>query len=326
MEKTKLLVTLPMKPEHIERLYNTEAYELRYSGAPTDAELAWAQVIIGMPKVSQLKKAENLRWVQLTSAGNEEYSRAAGELPENLVITNLSGAFGRSMSEFALLMTLTLYKHLHLYRDNQNARVWRDEGRQLSPRGKNVILLGAGNIASETAELFKAFDCRITAVRRNAELEPCFPFDRFCGLSALDGELEKADIVICALPDTPETRGLLNRDRLALLKNSAVLINLGRGSLIDTDALTELLESGGILGAALDVTSPEPLPPEHPLWKCRNAVITPHITGGSLGHLDETEKRLFDICSENLLRYSRGEPLMNKVDLAAGYREQENRA
>ncbi len=324
MEKINLLITLPFRAEHAGRLYNTEKYNAVYSACPSDSELAAAEVIIGMPKAPQLAKAKSLKWVQISSAGNDEYVNMP-EFPKNAVLTNLSGAFGRSMSEFALTMTLCLYKHMHLYRDNQNIPVWRDEGRQLSPRGKKVLLLGAGNIAGETAELFKAFDCEITALRRHAKIKPAFPFDRFISISELEAELAKADIVICALPNTPETRGLLNRERLMLLKSSAVLINLGRGTLIDTDALADILAEGRILGAAVDVTYPEPLPLEHPLWKCKNAIITPHITGGSLGHLDETEKRLFDICSENLLRYAEGGQLLNVVDFEAGYRETENR-
>lgn len=317
-----VLLVQPFKAEHIERLYNTGNYEIFQSDNPTDEDLAKAEIILGMPTVDQLKKAKNLEWVQISSAGNEKYMNG---FPEGVILTNLSGAFGRSMSEFALMMVLNLYKHLHLYRDNQNIAFWHDEGRQMSPRGKNVLLLGAGNIASETAELFKAFECSITAIRRTADIKTEYPFDRFETVDALNDELKKADIIICALPETEETKKLLNKERLSLLKSDAVLINLGRGSLIDTDALVEILNEKKILGAALDVTDPEPLPKEHPLWKCRNAIVTPHITGGSLGHLDETERRLFEICSENLQRYAEGKPLLNKVDFSSGYRQNENR-
>lgn len=312
----------PFKAEHIERLYNTKNYEIFQSDNPTDEDLAKAEIILGMPTVEQLKKAKNLEWVQISSAGNEKYMNG---FPEGVILTNLSGAFGRSMSEFALMMTLNLYKHLHLYRDNQNIAFWHDEGRQMSPRGKNVLLLGAGNIASETAELFKAFECSITAIRRTADIKAEYPFDRFKTVDALNDELKKADIIICTLPETEGTKKLLNKERLSLLKSNAVLINLGRGSLIDTDALVEILNENRILGAALDVTDPEPLPNEHPLWKCRNAIVTPHITGGSLGHLDETERRLFEICNENLQKYAEGKPLLNKVDFSSGYRQNENR-
>lgn len=318
----KVLLVQPFKAEHIERLYNTENYILLQADNPTAEELKEASIILGMPTVDQLQKAENLEWVQISSAGNEKYING---FPKGVILTNLSGAFGRSMSEFALMMTLNLYKMLHLYRDNQSNAYWHDEGRQLSPRKKNVLLLGAGNIASETAELFKAFECNITAIRRASDIKAEYPFDRFEALASLDEELKKADIVICALPETKETKKLLNKERLSLLKSDSVLINLGRGSLIDTDALVEILNENRILGAALDVTEPEPLPEEHPLWKCKNAIITPHITGGSLGHLDETERRLFEICSENLQRYSEGRPLLNRVDFSSGYRQIENR-
>lgn len=320
--KKKVLLVQPFRAEHIERLYNTEKYDVIQSDDPTDEELSEAEIILGMPTANQLRKAKKLEWVQISSAGNEKYMK---NFPDGVILTNLSGAFGRSMSEFALTMVLNLYKHLHLCRDNQNNAFWHDEGRQKSPRGKNVLLLGAGNIASETAELFKAFECSITAIRRTAGIRAEYPFDRFETLDSLDEELKKADIIICALPETEKTKKLLNKERLSLLKPDAVVINLGRGSLIDTDALVEILNENRILGAALDVTDPEPLPEEHPLWKCRNAIITPHITGGSLGHLDETERRLFEICSENLQRYAEGKPLLNKVDFSSGYRQNENR-
>lgn len=318
----KVLMVQPFKAEHIERICNADNYELIQADNPTDAQLAESEIILGMPTVDQLRKAKKLEWVQISSAGNEKYMHS---FPEGVILTNLSGAFGRSMSEFALAMALNLYKHLQLYRDNQNIAYWHDEGRQLSPRKKNVLLLGAGNIAGETAELFKAFECKITAIRRTAGIKAEFPFDRFETLDSLNDELKKADIVICALPETQETKKLLSKERLSLLKSDAILINLGRGSLIDTDSLVEILNENRILGVALDVTDPEPLPEIHPLWKCKNAIITPHITGGSLGHLDETERRLFEICNENLQRYAEGKPLLNKVDFSSGYRQNENR-
>ena len=123
------------------------------------------------------------------------------------------------------------------------------------------------------------------------------------------------------LPGTKETAGLLDERRLRLMKKTAVLVNAGRGSLIDTAALEKVMAEGHLFGAALDVTAPEPLPESSPLWDMDNVIITPHVAGIGFGHLPETESKIADICCENLARYVRGEALINLVDRATGYRE-----
>jgi phosphoglycerate dehydrogenase-like enzyme len=139
-------------------------------------------------------------------------------------------------------------------------------------------------------------------------------------LEEVEQLLPQADILVSALPSTPATRGLLHEKRLGLLKPSAVLVNVGRGDLIDCAALARQLEEGKLFGAALDVTSPEPLPQDHPLWHAPNTIITPHITGSSFGHLPETTEKIYKICLQNMARYRDGQPLNNVVDLTVGYR------
>ncbi|MBQ8953566.1 MAG: D-2-hydroxyacid dehydrogenase, partial [Clostridia bacterium] len=151
-------------------------------------------------------------------------------------------------------------------------------------------------------------------------------FDAMITLDGLDAALPEADIVVCALPSTPATIGLFGRARLGLMKETAVLVNVGRGNLIDCAALAEHLAAGRLWGAALDVTDPEPLPAEHPLWACRNALITPHITGGCFGHLQATETFTFALCRDNLIRFRDGQPLLNAIDFETGYRATEGRA
>ena len=139
-----------------------------------------------------------------------------------------------------------------------------------------------------------------------------------------DALLPEADVVALCLPGNSATRHTLDARRIGLLKRNAVVINVGRGSAIDTEALCDALYRGRIAGAALDVTDPEPLPADHPLWDAPNAVITPHISGGF--SLPETLEQIVDIFAENLRRDAAGEPLLNLVDLRSGYRAKENRA
>lgn len=319
----QVLMISPFRDGDIERFSGLEGCSIVYAPTPTDAQLAEAEVLIGFPTEEQLLKAKKLRWFQCTNAGVDKYL-VLKDLFADKALTNLSGAFGQSISEFILTYTLMLYKHLPLYRDNQTAHLWKDEGRQDSPVGKEVLIIGAGNIGSEAARLFSIFNCRVTGVRRKGGAAAAY-FDRIIGMDGLNEALKTADIVVSALPETPETHKLFGRERFALMKPTALFINVGRGALVDCDALAEILKEKRIAGAALDVTDPEPLPAEHPLWDCRNLILTPHITGGSFGHLTATEDALFALCRENLRRYLAGEPLLNKVDFASGYRKDGDR-
>lgn len=319
-----VLLTSPFRPEHLESFSDMEGFDFRWSEDPSPEQLNSAEIIMGNPEGEWISRSPSLRWIQLAFAGSNLQAAFPEVAEKKILLTNLSGAFGQSISEIVLCYVLMLYKHLQLYRDHQLRREWTDEGRQETPVGKRLLILGAGNIGEETARLFRPFGCEIIGLRRSSrDLPPCF--DRIILLEELDAELPEADIVVCALPESAETRGMINARRLNLLKPSALLINVGRGSLIDQDALAEILQNNRIAGAALDVTDPEPLPASHSLWGCKNLILTPHISGGSFGHLRATEETLFKICKTNLRRYASGQPLLNLVDPAAGYRVPENR-
>lgn len=317
MLKAALIPTF--SPEHISRFSDIEGVSIEWDA------LSRAEVILGNPTDAQIAACPNLKWIQLTNAGVNNYVNRPALKERNILLTCASGAFGQSISECVLAMVLSLYKHLNLFRDNQNEAVWRDAGRQMSPCGKNLLVLGAGNIGMCVAKIFKPFGVRTVGVRTRAG-EGDDLFEKYTTFAELDDYLPKADIVVCALPETKDTIGLLDARRISLLSPSAILVNVGRGSLIDCDALADALNKGSLYGAALDVTNPEPLPAGHPLWKCKNAVITPHATGGSFGHLTETEEKIFEITRENLKRYLSGAQLLNVVDLEKGYRTEKNRA
>ena len=313
-----VLITGGMPEYLIERL-QMSGYDFRHIENPTDAELAWAEVIVGFPPIARLSKATNLKWLQLPWSGADGYADHP-DFPQNVILTNATGAFGRPIAEYAFAAAFSLMRRFHQYRDCQNEAQWLWQGDEMTPTGKHVLILGAGDIGTNVAALFRPFAGRITGVRRVARACPD-NFDAVVTLEQAQDILPQADIVICAMPDTPLTRGYLNRQRLALLKSTAILVNVGRGSLIDHEALAELLEEGKLYGAALDVTDPEPLPPTHPLWKCRNAMITPHVSGRTFSGLKDKEEFFFRLCRENLQRYLRGETLKNRVDLSTGYRE-----
>ena len=295
----------------------------RFSDIPgaafTYADAAGADVIFGQPSPETIAALPHLKWVQSASAGVDGYVKRREVFARGIALTTVSGAFGQSISEWTLAMVLSLYKHLNIFRDNQSKAVWRDAGRQYSPRGKNLLILGMGDIGCAIERIFRPFGCHVTGVRRRADILP-EGFERAVTLTQIDAVLPDADIIICALPQTDQTTRLFDSRRLKLLKSSAVLVNVGRGSLIDCAALADELNAGRIYGAALDVTDPEPLPPDHPLWKCENAIIAPHASGGSFGHLDATEDIIIDICRKNLIRFINGEELLNRVDFDTGYR------
>lgn len=314
-----VLVYAPVRPKDRAAMEAVEGpFRFVYSQAPTAQDLAEAEILIGDVPPVLVAQAPNAKWLQITSAGADSYVQP-GALPEALLLTNVSGAFGRTISEYVLTLILAFEKKLHLYRDNQAKCQWLDHGQQDSPVGKRVLILGAGDIGCATARLLKCFDCHTVGIRRVPRAVPP-EFDEMYTLAELDEQLPKADIVVCALPNTPETQGLFHRRRLALLSPDALLINVGRGNLIDCDALADALDRWELAGAALDVTDPEPLPPTHPLWRCTNAILTPHITGGSYGHLEATSDTICEILCDNLHRYAAGEPLRNLVDRATGYR------
>lgn len=316
----KALITGGM-PAHLIENLALPGYDFVHIENPSEEELAEAEVIVGFPPISRLKEAKKLRWLQIPWSGADGYADHP-EFPGHVLLTNATGAFGRPIAEHIFASVFALMRRFPLYRDNQNKCLWQRCGNELSPTGKNVLIMGAGDIGTNAAILFKKFDCHVTGVRRIPRKAPdCF--DAMLSLEQAETALPQADIVVCSMPDTPLTRGYFDRRRLSLLKPDAIFVNVGRGSILDHGALAELLSSGAIFGAALDVTEPEPLPADHPLWKCPNLLLTPHVSGQTFMGLKTKEEFFFSLCRENLERYRDGKPLKNIVDLSTGYRATE---
>lgn len=282
----------------------------------TEEDMAWADAVLGNVQPELLGKAPHLQWMQTSSAGVEFYLRP-GVLPEGVALTNATGAYGLAISEHMLGMLLMIFKKLELYRDAQRQDIWQSQGTVRSVCGAVVLVLGLGDIGGEFAKLCKAMGAYVIGLRRTDGQKPDY-VDELHLTGELDEILPKADIVAVTLPGTPATRNLLDRERISKMKPGAVVLNVGRGYIIDTEALCDGLESGRLGGAGLDVTEPEPLPAGHRLWQIPTAVVTPHVSGGY--HLPETHQRIVNIFAENLRRFLDGKPLINVVDPGTGYR------
>lgn len=283
----------------------------------TEEDVAWADAILGNVKPELLKSAKNLQWLQTSSAGVEPYTRP-GVMPAGAALTNATGAYGLAISEHMLGMLLMIYKKLELYRDGQLKGEWSEQGEVRTLLGATVLIMGMGDIGGSFGRLCKALGAYVIGLRRKDGSRPDYA-DEVHLTGELDSLLPRADVVAVTLPGTPATRGMLDKKRIALMKPGAVVLNVGRGYIIDTEALCDALESGRLGGAGLDVTEPEPLPKGHRLWGIPTAVITPHVSGGY--HLHETHERIVDIFMENLGRFLRGEELKNQVDFETGYRK-----
>ena len=333
MNEKRALVTIPTGERHRNLLQQAApGWEFRFRGtdtlvcAPQEAlpgqpvtqeDVDWAQVILGNVPAAMLHGSPALEWLQTNSAGVEPYIQP-GVLAGDTLLTNATGAYGLAIAEHMLGMLLELFKKLELYRDVQKSGAWQSQGAVKAVYGSTVLVLGMGDIGGEFAARCKALGAKVIGVRRSPR--PCPEYaDEVHLLEDLDSLLPQADVVAVTLPGTDATRGLMSRERLAKMKEGAVLLNVGRGFIVDTEALCDALERGHLSGAGVDVTDPEPLPPTHRLWNIPTAVVTPHISG--FYHLRETHERIVGIFLENLRHFQAGEPLRNLVDFATGYRK-----
>ncbi|MCI8513964.1 MAG: D-2-hydroxyacid dehydrogenase [Lachnospiraceae bacterium] len=315
----KILVVLPVKESHKALLEANapEGSEFVYNEAPGKELIQDATVIIGNVAADKIAGTKKLKWFQLNSAGTDGYT-APGVLPEGAYLTNATGAYGLALSEHMLAMLLCLMKKLHLYAEDQKEHVWGDRGNVISIEGSTTLVVGMGDIGGEFAKRMHALGSRVIGIRRNKAEKPDY-LDGLYQMDALDEWLGKADIVATSLPGTKATYHVFNAEAFAKMKEGAYFLNIGRGTAVDTDALTEALNSGHLAGAGVDVTEPEPLPKDHPLWEAKNVIITPHISG--FYHLPETFERIIRIAAGNMAAYRDGKEMKNLVDFTTGYRK-----
>ena len=280
---------------------------------PSEAELAEADVIVGWQvSPEQLDHASRLRWFHAGSAGVEHLDLQAIRA-HGVILTNSRGVSAPNMAEHALGMMVALARRFPRLMREQAAHAWRDEDTHREVReldGETVLIIGMGAIGSQVARRAKAFGMRVEGLRRRREAATPENVDRVWTTDELHSALSGADHVVVTLPVTPETRGLLDARALAACKPGALIYNVGRGAVIETDALVAALQSGHLGGAGLDVTEPEPLPEDSPLWDLENVLITAHTSGASPRYWERQEA----LITENLVRFMEGQPLRNLVD------------
>lgn len=286
------------------------------SPAAMTPHVADYEVIFGHPAPALLKHASNLKWMCSDTAGVEKYLSDSIWPDPACLLSNSSGAYGPTISEHIIMVLLMLLRRMPEYSADLAKRQWTFHAPIRGIHGSHMVMLGTGDIGRHTARRLKALGASVTGVCRSGRSgEPAF--DRVLPIDQLDSLLPEADALIMALPSTASTEGILSRERIALLPPTAYLVNVGRGSAIDQEALVEALRTNRIAGAALDVMIPEPLPADHPLWDCPNALLTPHISGNmSLGLTCDLAVGMF---CEDLHRYAGGQSLLRQVDRSRGY-------
>ena len=281
---------------------------LPVTGEPLPREVyQQATIILGNPPADCVAGNGSLKLLHTRSAGVDCYL-TPGVLTEGAVLAGCSGAWGPAIAEHVFALLLSLMKRLPAYYDQQRQGVWQKLGRAKTLMGARVLCVGTGDLGSSFARLCKACGAHTVGVRRDSA-KPAEGIDEMHGLDVLDAQISLADVVCLMLPHTQDTNQLMNLRRLCLMKPDAILLNGGRGTAIDCDALAEVLETGHLWGVGLDVTAPEPLPPEHPLRRQPRVLITPHACGG---YLDDTLDRIAEIVQENLRRFFAGKLLRNQ--------------
>lgn len=281
------------------------------------AAMEKAHVIVGEPRNEDFAFCRNLELMQSPSSGVNYYVQG-GKFPAGAKLCCMTGGYGNILAEHMLGMTLALCRRLPEYRDQQHRHSWKLLRYDKQLEGSTVLILGAGDIGTTLATWLRPMVGRIIGVRRVVREYPdCY--DEMITLDRLDDYLGQADVILCALPHTLQTVGLLHEARLRKMKKDAVLVNGGRGSLIDQEALCRLLQEGWFWGVGLEVASPEPLPEDHPLWDQPRLIITPHAAGNSFAPGSPLDRKIWAFMTENVARFLRGETVRNQADFETGY-------
>jgi len=285
------------------------------SFADAEAELDRVQILatMGVPlpgiefTSALAERMPKLEWVQCLISGPERVRAALAARPEVLV-TTVAGIHGPQMSEMALLQMIALGRGLRKILHNQDAEVWERVPQRIL-EGKSVGIVGMGAVGTHLARVCQAFGTRVYGFSRT--LRPVEGVDQMCSREDLVKLIPELDFVVLALPADGDTRHLVDAKLLAAMKPSAYLINIGRGSVVDEDALVRALSDGTIAGAGLDVFATEPLPPTSPLWQLENVIVTPHLGG----HHDQSAAQTFVVLDRNLRAFLQGkrEQMLNIV-------------
>lgn len=258
-------------------------------------------------------KSDTLNWIQVVRAGVD--ALPLRELDDKgVILTNGSGANAINIAEQTLAYMLMFMRRMNLTARHQDVREWKHDEGYDEVYNKTVMIVGVGHIGTLIAKYAKALGMKTIGVRRTDQ--PAEYIDEMIPMSELSKRIDEVHFVINALPDTEETIGMFNKELFAQMSKKAYYINIGRGKTTNMDDLVEALQNGEIAGSALDVTTPEPLPSDSPLWDMKNVIITPHDAGMSVHY----EERAFDIFKQNLKAYvENGDVVVNEVNYSTGY-------
>src|SRR5215217_5906020 len=283
----------------------------------TEDDVRDADALIGWELPAHLlAAATSLRWMHAAGAGVERYELAQ-IAARGVMLTNSSGVSAPNMAEHVLGMMIALTRRFPRLLRAQIQREWRDEAthREVAElQGQTVLIVGIGEVGRAVAQRAAAFGMRVNGLRRRSDAPPA-GFDQIFAIGDFHAAVADADHVVVTLPNTPRSRGLFDAAAFAAMKPGAAIYNVGRGQVIDTSALIVALESGHLGGAGLDVTDPEPLPVDSPLWDMENVLITAHTSGAT----PRFWERQADLITDNIRRIQRGDAPRNLVDLEAGY-------
>ncbi len=305
-------------PRHAEEIRDATDGKIEFVIAAPDeaaAHFADAEAIAAFPmRFPDSSKTPNVKWLHSFSAGVDKILTPA-VAASDIIVSNSSGIHAVPIAEHIIGTMLMWTRQFHVAVRDQERHLWQKNWEKLDElHGKNILIVGLGEIGTETARLMHAFGAHVSAVSRSGKNRPEF-VERLETSDKLDSMLTEADFVLITLPGTPETNHLFDKTKFALMKPSAVVINIGRGSIINESDLVEALQKKIIAGSALDVTEKEPLSADSPLWDMPNVIITPHYSGISQKYMDRAVERF---CL-NLRAYLAGEPLPNHVDKKLGY-------
>lgn len=262
-----------------------------------------------------VKAAPSLKWFASYYAGVDPLM-ASDTLKEDVILTNGSGAYGVTIAEHMIMVTLMMMRRYPEYREIVEAREFRSDLMIRSLYGSTIVIVGTGDIGSQFARRLPAF-CPARVIGVNRSGRSADGFDEVVPISELDRVLPQADVLALTLPSTPETDNLISRERLAVMKETAFLVNVGRGNCLDQDALVDALNNGTLAGAALDVFRTEPVPKDDPVWNARNLLFTPHCSGKMT--MAYTRDTLVNTFCENVERFCKGEPMLHVVDKQLRY-------
>jgi len=274
-----------------------------------------ADGLVGTCTPEVVKAGKNLEWVQVGSAG-VSYCMYPELINSQITLTNAKIIQGPEIADHAMALLLFLTRNLRYAVEDKATGQWNRQphSSSIELRGKTALVVGMGGIGTQVAERASAFGMQVLGIDPK-DISYINSVEKVGKPDQLHDFLPSADVIFMCAPITPQSNLMFGPEEFRLMRQGSYLINVSRGKIIDTKALLAALESGRLAGAGLDVTEPEPLPQDHPLWKLDNVIITPHVAGRSDG-IGERRMELFE---ENLKRFQRGLPLRNIVDKQRGY-------